>query len=398
MDHVMPWPPLLGRVPPRLWSALSWSAAAFFGLLLLVAQLLPVGGRGMVDREVVECAGLALVSALPIGLGRRWPLPMLGVLVVASSLSLVCRQPVWVLYLPVFDLLVCLLAAEPGLGSATERARYRVSGAAGLVVLAVELGEWRIANGQWGAGFRDVAVPITAATVLAWLIGASIRQRRRHAERLRAEVAEQAVAAERLRIARELHDMVAHSIGVIAIQAGAAGRIIESRPARAREALGAVEATSRETLAGLRRMLVALRQADGQAPEFAPVSGLADLERLAADTARAGVGVEVRRQGRPRPLPPEIELAAFRIVQESVANVVRHADSPHCQVSLAYEDEELAIEVVDHGRGDAARRPVPEGAGWGIAGMRERVALLNGRFSAGPGSTGGFRVMARLPL
>jgi signal transduction histidine kinase len=210
---------------------------------------------------------------------------------------------------------------------------------------------------------------------------------------------EQAVTAERLRIARELHDMIAHSIGIIAIQAGVGSRVIETQPAEALAALRAIEATSRETLSGLRRTLVALRQADlvaasVQAP-LAPAPGLADVGRLAAATTDAGVRVDVRWGGKRRPLPVDIDLSAYRIVQEAVTNVVRHAGTRRCRVAIDYGEVELSVEVIDDGRGMPSS---PVDAGFGITGMRERVSLLHGHFSAGPRPEGGFRVAARLPL
>jgi signal transduction histidine kinase len=235
-------------------------------------------------------------------------------------------------------------------------------------------------------------------TATCCMIGLLIRERREHTVALRSQEVAKAVTAERLRIARELHDMVAHSIGIIAIQAGVGSRVIQTQPAEAREALRAIETTSRETLSGLRRTLVALRQADPHtdlalAP-LAPAPGLADIERLAAVTADAGVRVDVRWAGERRRLPADIDLSAYRIVQEAVTNVVRHADTGRCQVAIDYGTEELSVEVLDDGRGT----PGAQGSGFGITGMRERVSLLHGRFSAGPRPEGGFRVAARLPL
>ncbi|MFG2988105.1 sensor histidine kinase [Streptomyces sp. NPDC048257] len=232
-----------------------------------------------------------------------------------------------------------------------------------------------------------------------YMTGLRFRERREHTAELRTKEVSEAVTAERLRIARELHDMVAHSIGVIAIQAGVGSRVIDTQPAEARAALRAIESTSRETLAGLRRTLVALRQAQpdgprGQAP-LGPAPGLADLDGLVATTAGAGVRVDVRWEGRRGQLPPEIDLSAYRIVQEALTNVVRHAGTGHCRVTIGYGEEELTVEVVDEGRG------APDGmesTGFGITGMRERVGLLHGRFSAGPRAGGGFRVEAALPL
>ena len=170
---------------------------------------------------------------------------------------------------------------------------------------------------------------VALVMIIAWLIGNSIRQAQAGAELLRAQTAAETVMAERLRIARELHDMVAHSIGIIAIQAGAGRRVFDARPDEARDALAAIEATSRETLSGLRRVVTGLRRAEpepapGHAP-LGPAPGLADIERLAAMTLDAGVQVEVDWRGRRQLLPADIDLSAFRIIQEAVTNVVRHA-------------------------------------------------------------------------
>jgi signal transduction histidine kinase len=288
------------------------------------------------------------------------------------------------------ELLVLLISTTVGVIAAARPRRTSV-GALGVTV-GVLIGCLLVQTPYVALGLM-VLIPLT---VIAWLIGNSIRQSRTHAEALRAQARAQAATAERLRIARELHDMVAHSIGIIAIQAGAGRRVIDSQPAEARDALAAIETTSRETLAGLRRMLVALRQADpgtaGPTP-LDPAPGLADVSRLAATTADAGVLVEVQWHGQQSPLPAEIDASAFRIIQEAVTNVVRHAGTAHCQVSIDHQDDELAIEVVDDGCGGAVI-----GGGYGIAGMRERVGLLHGQFAAGPRPGGGFRVTARLPV
>jgi signal transduction histidine kinase len=244
------------------------------------------------------------------------------------------------------------------------------------------------------APFRGGAVVVV---IVAWLIGHSIRQARARAELLRAQAAAQIVLAERLRIARELHDIVAHSIGIIAIQAGAGHRVFDASPAEARDALAAIEATSRQTLSGLRRLMTGLRHAEpepgpGQAP-LGPAPGLADIERLAATALDTGLKVDVDWHGSREPLPTDIDLSAFRIIQEAVTNVIRHAGTSQCQVSIDQQDGYLSIEVTDSGRGGGAA-----GTGYGITGMRERAALLGGDFSAGPRPGGGFRVATRLPL
>jgi signal transduction histidine kinase len=252
-------------------------------------------------------------------------------------------------------------------------------------------------GGNAESALAPVTIAVPLLTVIAWLIGNSIRQAHARAELVRAQAAAQAGMAERLRIARELHDMVAHSIGIIAIQAGSGRRVFDARPDEARDALATIEATSRETLSGLRRMVTGLRRADpgpgpGQVP-LGPAPGLAGIERLAAMTLDAGVRVDVDWRGSREQLPADIDASAFRIIQEAVTNVVRHAGTSQCQVSISQQDGELSIEVTDSGRGGGLA-----GTGYGITGMRERAALLGGHFSAGPRPSGGFRVAARLPL
>jgi signal transduction histidine kinase len=247
--------------------------------------------------------------------------------------------------------------------------------------------------GPGGFDLAQLRGGVAVVTVIAWLIGHSIRQAQARAELLRAQAAAQTVMAERLRIARELHDLVAHSIGIIAIQAGAGRRVFDARPAEARDTLAAIEATSRETLSGLRRMVTGLRRAEpGQAP-LGPAPGLAGIEELAAITLDAGVTVEVDWRGSREPLPADIDLSAFRIIQEAVTNVVRHAGTGQCRILIDQQDGQLSVEVTDSGRGGSVA-----GTGYGITGMRERAALLGGDFSAGPRPGGGFRVAARLPV
>jgi len=289
-----------------------------------------------------------------------------------------------------------LLLLSPCVGflAATRPARVSVTMAALACGAAVAI--WSVGSDwlRWIPHESPLTV-VALTNVIAWLIGRSVRQAHQHEERLRDQAAVQAATAERLRIARELHDMVAHSIGIIAIQAGAGSRVIGSRPDQAQRALSTIEATSRETLAGLRRMLGALRSAEtGPAPALPGQSaGLADIGNIAAATSGSGVNVDVRWLGQRQPLPPDIDLSAFRIVQEAVTNVMQHAAASHCHISIDQDEDQVKIEVTDDGCGG-----VVSGAGYGITGMRERVSLLNGDFHAGPRPGGGFRVSARLPL
>ena len=269
-------------------------------------------------------------------------------------------------------------------------------------------------------------VPIALANVLAWMTGYSVRQRRLYVVTLQQQAANSAVAEERLRIARELHDVVAHSMSVIAVQAGYGQYVIDASPDGARDALGAIQATSRDALEEMRRMLGVLRQqdvtppgvrvgppgghgqaiaADGaparQAP-LAPAPGLARLDRLIERTRGAAVRVTLEVSGHPRPAPAGVDLSAYRIIQEALTNVVRHAGTgASCVVSLGYTDADLVIRVTDDGGLPVSLPSVSvasAGTGHGIIGMRERVHLCGGTFGAGPLPNGGFQVTVTLPL
>ena len=292
-----------------------------------------------------------------------------------------------------------VLAAAAGIEicyvAATRTPKVSVSGAVMVCAVVLSPGQGGLDLVRLRGG--NMVPAVLLVTIIAWLIGNSVRQAQARAELVRNQAAAQTVMAERLRIARELHDIVAHSVGIIAIQAGAGHRVFDASPAEARDALAAIEATSRETLSGLRRMVTGLRRTQRE-PAVAhapldPAPGLADIERLAAITLGAGVTVDVHWRGIREPLPADIDLSAFRIIQEAVTNVVRHAGTDHCQVSINQQDGQLTIEVTDSGRGGTA-----DGTGYGIVGMRERAALLGGDFSAAPRPGGGFRVITRLPV
>ena len=223
----------------------------------------------------------------------------------------------------------------------------------------------------------------------------AVEQRAIEAERTREEEARRRATEERLRIARELHDVLAHNISLINVQAGVALHLMDERPEQARTALSAIKDASGEVLRELRSTLGVLRQVDEQAP-LEPSTGLARLDDVIARAEAAGLRVKQDIEGQPRPLPAGVDLAAFRIVQEALTNVARHAGPATATVRLSYEDRDLTVQVDDDGRGSATRRD--SGGGAGILGMRERTAALGGEFEAGPKPEGGFRVRARLPL
>ncbi|NGN68001.1 sensor histidine kinase [Streptomyces sp. A7024] len=396
-------PPRLKRIEPGTWVGLAWAVGLV--LTLVFFQRLP-GESEAADLPASQLyrwdgvTTLVLATALTlVGCARlqRRPLLALTLMLLGAALapSALGEGELPLLQFLAVDVAVYFIAAGHPRRTGITAAAMAVGTLAAYLTVRLSFG--------WTIGLStELSVALT--TVVAWLIGNSAYQARQHAEELRTRATVQAVTDERLRIARELHDVVAHTIGIVALQAGAARRVIDTQPARAREALAEVENASRETLAGLRHMLGALREAaepDRPAPiDDAP--GLADLDALAAATTAAGVRVAVAWRGTRRPLPPEIDLAAYRIAQEAVTNVVRHAGVRVCGVTVSYGTEELVVEVIDEGQapaGGAGRgRSGGTGTGYGLVGMRERVALLHGEFEAGPRPEGGFRVAARLPL
>jgi signal transduction histidine kinase len=225
-----------------------------------------------------------------------------------------------------------------------------------------------------------------------------VEERAAEAERTREEVARRRAVEERLRIARELHDVLAHSISLINVQSGVALHLIEEQPQQARIALAAINEASAEALREVRSVLSVLRGTGEEPPPRAPTAGLARLDELVSGASAAGITVALEVHGDQRPLPASVDLAAFRIVQESLTNVVRHAGAGAATVQLTYAERELELQIDDDGRGAVAHRPRGIGTGNGIAGMRERATALGGELDAGAGEAGGFRVRARLPL
>ncbi|MQA95312.1 MAG: hypothetical protein GEV11_11935 [Streptosporangiales bacterium] len=245
-----------------------------------------------------------------------------------------------------------------------------------------------------------------------WWAGRSMRMRRaymaelearaRRLERARDAHARAALAEERARIARELHDVIAHHVSVMTVQAAAAQRVLGSRPEEAREALTAITETGRSALAEMRNLVVVLRTDDDgppPAPGRAPQPGVAQLETLAGQLREAGLAVRLTTEGEPAPLPPGVDLTVYRVVQEALTNTLKHGGpETTAEVLLRYEPRALHVSVRDDGRGaPATTRDDPDRPGHGILGMRERVSLYGGELRAGPGRAGGYRVDARLP-
>ena len=217
-------------------------------------------------------------------------------------------------------------------------------------------------------------------------------------EREREVRAREAVAEERATIARELHDVIGHALNLVVIQAGGAQRVLESKPQLARESLASIELAGRQALTDMERMLGILHATEGADDRLSPQPGLDQVEGLAARVSEAGLTVELTVDGVPRTLPSSIDLSAYRIIQESLTNSLKHAGAANAFVAIHYGSDRLDLEITDDGRGDSRQSAKGEEGGRGLIGMKERVALYGGELSVGPRPEGGFRVRARLPL
>jgi signal transduction histidine kinase len=369
--------------------------AVEYGDPILVALLV---GTALVEvlvaGEPLLDAVLVGAIALPLLARRRAPLLVL-VLVVAAGYAGYARGPdvggglqSW----------IALNIALYSVAAHCERTRAIVGGA--LVAAFVLLFE--IPRLVEGGSVADVAGEWLFLGGV-WLLGRWVRQRRhrtddleRHAAALEADrqaLAREAVADERARIAREMHDSVAHSVSVMVLQAGAAEQVLAASPERARESLVTIQDTGREAIVELRRMLGLLRDPVADA-SLAPQPGVGRLDALLEQVRAAGLPVELTVEGEPRRLPPGIDRSAYRIVQEGLTNTLKHAGPAHASVRLRYGDRALELEVLDDGRGPGG----PSGGGFGLLGMRERAALYGGVLAADARPDGGYALRARLPL
>ena len=334
---------------------------------------------------------LVAIACLALAGRRRWPVTVLAVSTAAvAAFSLLGYVNGAALVAPI----LALYAAATQVSVRRAVAATVVT----VVVLMVATGA-RNPFGQISGGGFDLVPFLGAAALFA---GIAVANRRAYAESIRAraeQAAEQAarhrIDEERLRIARELHDVVAHTMATINVQAGVAVHVLPTRPEAAADALQAIKAASKEGLRELRAILNVLRQADDADPTQ-PTPGTAQLETLVDGARRAGLETTLSVTGTPAPLPAAVDLAAYRIVQESLTNAIRHAGPAQASVWLSYGDDELRIDVADTGRGKPVG--VSEGAGHGLVGMRERAAAVGGSVETGPSPGGGFRVAARLPL
>jgi signal transduction histidine kinase len=341
-------------------------------------------------------AGAALT--LPLLWRRRAPLPM-AIAVMTAALT----QTLWLTPPP--DLGAAVLVAAISMFSLGHHAEPRP----GLIGIVVSAAIAAVMGAIYDPG--DIVFPVVFFFVLPWAAGRVLRSRllltRELAEKAarleadREERAARAVADERARIARELHDVVAHSLTVMVIQAGAARRLVDRDPERVVEVAATIKQMGREALDEMRRLVGVLGDEAGE-PALAPQPTMADLEALVERARGAGLEVELSVRGERAELPPGIDLAAYRVVQEALTNTVKHAGARHASVAVTYGGDELELCVADDGSGAAAGEgegpaAVPSG-GHGLVGMRERVTLYGGELVAGERSGGGFEVRARFPL
>jgi signal transduction histidine kinase len=364
---------------------------AIAGVLFVVGVVEVLGPR--LAEDVVEGSTLlnllaVALTTLPLAVRGRAPFAVALVVFGAFAGRALADAP-----LEIYPTQIALLFA---IWSVAAHGTLREAVVAfGVLVLALAVAAERGTGG-------DAAPELLPAIILAggvWTVGRVARVRHDRAvavERGAEERAAAAAAEERARLARELHDAVSHSLASIVMQAGGAQDVLRADPDRAGAALGSIERTAREGLGEMRRLLGLLGGGD-DAPRD-PQPGLARLDELVDGARKAGLDVDAAVEGTARPLPPAVDLSAYRIVQEALTNAMKHGGRCHATVTVRYGDDALDVEVADDGRGAQAPASA-RGAGRGLAGMRERVGVLGGEFDAGPGAGGrGFRLSARLPV
>jgi len=368
------------------------------GVLALVLVFIGTGSAiaGSAGRWVLLPISVALV--IPVVFRRKYPVGAFAAATVIGALQVLLTSRPSAADFAVVVLLYTLAAYRPRSVSVPGLAVCLLGSVVGVV--------------HWTPGRLGVLQTVVVGSImfagpalLAWVLGDSMRYRRAYyasledraarLERERDAQAQIAAATERARIARELHDVVAHNVSVMVVQANGASYALDTEPEKARQALAAIASTGRQALAEMRRLLGVLRSGDGETG-LAPLPGIGQLSELLEQTRASGLAVAFTVEGVPGPLPGGVALAAYRIVQESLTNTRKHGGpNASAQVTLRYCEDVLVLRITDDGRGAAA---AGDGAGHGLTGMQERVALYGGTLQAGPRPGGGYRVTARLPL
>jgi signal transduction histidine kinase len=368
------------------------AVAAVVATALVVVTAVITGDAD--DRSFDLLAGvLVLAAGGVLALHRRAPIVVLAVTTSAMALYVLRDYPGGPIY---FTVIGAILAVSLAWGPAKAAVPAAASLAVVLVVTALHgsTGGEQALFVSWGVG----AVLLGGSILGRRAERAALEQRARHLAETREEEARRRVTEERLRIARDLHDSVAHTLASISVQAGVGAHVLDERPKDVLDALLAIKHTSGEALTELRTTLGMLRSDQAALEERA--AGLDRLPSLVENSRAAGLPVDVVIEGDARPLPRAVDTAAFRIVQESLTNVIRHAGPARATVAVRHRDDRIEIEVTDDGQGPVGRNSEANGAsaGHGLAGMKERVTLLGGELYAGPRRSGGFRVRARVPL
>jgi signal transduction histidine kinase len=369
-------------------------ADGLLACLLLLPSLLYLYTNPSVGSRPAALITLTVITTLSLAVCRRWPRPVLAVAVCGAAAGALLGYAA----APVAPVVVAIFV----LSAATDRRQAALAFGATLLVLVPAVTvfaprAWPLAQTLGLVSWSGLAAAAGEAIRSRRAYVAAVEERAERAERTREQEAARRVAEERMRIARDLHDAVAHHIALVNAQAGAALYVLEQRPDQARTALGHIQEASRYALDELRATVGLLRQSGDPAAPLEPAPGLNRLAELARGFEPTGLRVAVTLSGRQRTVPTTVDVTAYRIVQEALTNVHKHADADAARVEVAYLPDRLTITVDDDGpaRVRAASGP---GDGFGLIGMRERAAVVGGRLEALPRAEGGYRVTAQLPL
>jgi len=358
---------------------------AALALALAAVAVTAVASRAGVPHHTVMVA-FALAQTLPLALRRQQPLWVLAVVVAASTAAAITGGT---LIEP-----LALLAALYTVAAHCGRPAARQAGAAAAVALAWPL----LADSN-----ESILPAVFKLGFLAagWVSGAYFGELRARAAGNRREQqlhSARAVAEEQARVGRELHDILAHTLSVVVVQAAAAGDVFDAAPDRARQALASIEAVGRQALTELRRVIGTVRSQPDKASQLAPQPGLSQLDHLIGQVRATGLAVTLRTEGASAGLPAGIDLSAYRIIQEALTNTIKHAQATAAEVAIRYRPHELTLDILDDGHSSTPGTGPGPGPGHGLIGMRERAAINGGNLTAGPRPGGGFTVHARFPL
>lgn len=379
----------------------------FWAVFLLgLSGMSMVSGMYDAGREEIVAVPVALGLSAVVALRRKAPEKMLLLAILVGVVQLV------------FDVRpgiadFAMLVITYTVATVGERWASRLALVCSLSAAALSQLRWEAEPGGSWPQVVFVTIIMTVPFVLAWVLGDSLRTRRAYFDQLEERAArlerereaqsKVAVAAERARIARELHDVVAHNVSVMVVQADGAAYVMDTAPDQAKQALETISSTGRQALAEMRRLLGVLRTGDApESGEYVPQPDVEQIEDLVAQVRQTGLAVDFKVEGTPRPLPSGVELTAYRVVQEALTNTRKHGGpDAGASVRLVYFDDGLGLLIEDDGRGAAHELYEDggaDGAGHGMIGMRERVGMVGGTLDAGPRPGGGFRISALLPL